>query len=136
MKLIKVLIVIVVLVVGMFLCILIPNLIFADSENFTNGFSMSDEKIIKKANKLYGQEICTKVINNVAPNDMYEDADHPSLGGQAITSWRCEICKKFYQHGSTNTPILCDECARIANRCYKCGNLLGDKTNENSEDKE
>lgn len=46
------------------------------------------------------------------------------MGGDAMTSYNCGICKKSCMNGTTNTPKLCDDCAKVTNRHNYCGKLL------------
>lgn len=46
------------------------------------------------------------------------------IGGCAMTSYNCSICKKNCMNGTTNTPKLCDDCAKVTNRHSYCGKLL------------
>ena len=34
------------------------------------------------------------------------------IGGAAMTLWECALCPRSQVNGSTNTPTLCDECAK------------------------
>ncbi len=48
------------------------------------------------------------------------------IGGCAMTSYNCGICNKSCMNGNTNTPKLCDDCAKVTNRHTYCGKLLID----------
>lgn len=67
---------------------------------------------IHKANLIFNNDLCNKNEN-----------DHPSLGLTVISSYKCEICGKEKQYGSSPTPIICEECSKSTNRCQWCGKL-------------
>lgn len=46
------------------------------------------------------------------------------IGGSAMTSWECALCPKSAVNGSTNTPVLCSECAKREDRCTSCGGKM------------
>lgn len=75
---------------------------------------------IKKANNIYGEEYCTKDENSLS---LFEDKEHSTLGGDALTPYKCEICGKIQVNGNTAVPKICEKCAMITNRCQECGKL-------------
>ena len=82
---------------------------------------------IIKANKLFGDEKCSLVTNPPTKQDLmfgYGDKDHPTMGGTAITGWRCSVCGWYSRAATTATPELCELCAKITGRCETCGKLL------------
>ena len=42
------------------------------------------------------------------------------IGGSAVTGWSCLICKKGSISGSTNCPLICQDCAKKENKCIYC----------------
>lgn len=42
----------------------------------------------------------------------------------AVSSFKCDLCGKFSKYSSSPTPIICDFCAEITNRCEWCGRIL------------
>ena len=42
------------------------------------------------------------------------------LGGAAITSWTCPVCKVGQSSGSTATPAICNPCAIRLFQCQRC----------------
>ena len=46
------------------------------------------------------------------------------LGGAAMTSWECALCDTGALAGSTNTPVLCWDCAKEEDRCRTCGDRM------------
>ena len=79
----------------------------------------SKDDIISKGNKIFGTDYCPKNNNDY----LYEDIDHHALAGQAITTYKCKICNKKYEHPSTAIPKICSSCADITGRCKDCGKL-------------
>jgi hypothetical protein len=47
-----------------------------------------------------------------------------SMGGSAITRQPCACCGKPDAYASTNTDVLCLECAKEHSLCKKCGGDL------------
>ena len=88
------------------------------------GIKLFDNSKIQKGYEIYGSEICSRVTNNKEKELMYQDSEHPLIGGTAITAWECAICGKADESPTTCTPALCSECAYITNRCSTCGKLL------------
>lgn len=76
--------------------------------NTSNGISKS--KLEEKGYQVFGYDYCT--------------TDHSfEGGGDAFTEWQCKICGKTAMNPDTNVPVICNNCARITNRCNKCGKL-------------
>ena len=83
---------------------------------------------------IFGNEQCTwynarmkqdnkKTIDNL----LYEDKDHPIMGGAAITNWKCKLCLRGGESTTTVTPKLCELCSKLTNRCSECGKLKENK---------
>lgn len=45
----------------------------------------------------------------------------PRLGGAAVTSQPCMCCGEDQMYGSTNTDVLCENCAKDHGLCKHCG---------------
>ena len=76
---------------------------------------------------VYGNNQCTLLTKDSNSNNqkiIYGDKNHPVFGGCMITLWKCNLCWRFDESGTTNTPELCNLCSRLTNRCNKCGDLL------------
>lgn len=43
------------------------------------------------------------------------------MAGRAMTPYYCEDCGDKHIHNNTNTPKLCQKCARKESRCQYCG---------------
>ena len=86
-----------------------------------NNKENSNDKIISKAEKLYGNDFCKRSLSN---NPYYEDKEHSLIGCTVMTPYKCEICGKRQMEGSSPAPQICKECATITNRCRDCGKLL------------
>lgn len=84
----------------------------------------SDNDIISKGYKIFGSDYCPRNHNDY----FYEDNEHPMMAGQAITTYKCEICNKKYQHRNTATPKICSSCSAITGRCMDCGKLKNENT--------
>ena len=97
--------------------ILVISLIVAIILLIRNKVVNDDNYIIKKGNKIFGTEYC--------PSDsfFYNDSDHHSIAGQAITPYKCKICNKEYNYPNTAIPKICPSCAEITGRCMACGKL-------------
>lgn len=78
-----------------------------------------DRDIIARGNKIFGKDYCQK--NN--KGDLHEDREHPMNAGQAITPYKCKLCRKKYEHPNTATPKICPSCATMTQRCRSCGKL-------------
>ena len=46
------------------------------------------------------------------------------LGGAAITSWTCPVCRVGQTSGSTATPAICSPCAIRLFQCQRCRKSL------------
>lgn len=90
---------------------------------YINAFGIPYPKVIKQvlANQLFGDNSC--------------QCPQAIVAGQALTEWRCKICKKVDIHSNTAIPELCDKCANATNRCEQCGGIkiLDDKTRTDYE---
>ena len=72
----------------------------------------SENYIIARGYEIFGEEYCDCVFKG------------PELSGCAITSHKCKICEKEFEHPSTATPIICSSCAEITGRSQECGKLI------------
>ncbi|MBR0491006.1 MAG: hypothetical protein IJJ82_03045 [Clostridia bacterium] len=79
---------------------------------------------------IFGNEQCTWYNARMKQNNkkeiddlLYEDRDHPMMGGCAITKWKCKLCLRGGESSTTVTPKLCDLCSKLTNRCSECGKL-------------
>ena len=97
----KLIVLILIIIIGVILFIL-------------NNSSNSNEELIQKGYEIFGDNYCT--------------TDHSKeFGGDAFTDWECSLCEKKATNPDTNTPVLCNSCANITERCSKCGKLLEHK---------
>ncbi len=86
------------------------------------GYNKSRAEKIRIGKEKFGNEKCTITSSNY--NSIHGDSEHPIIGGCAITEWTCAICGKKDESSTTITPKLCEDCAKITNRCGICGKLL------------
>lgn len=56
----------------------------------------------------------------------------PGLGGAAMTTQACMCCGTEQQFSSTNTDVLCPNCAAKHNLCKHCGGDLASDTARSS----
>ncbi len=78
---------------------------------YINTFGIPYPKVIKQvvANQLFGDNSC--------------QCPPAIIAGQALTEWRCIICKRADIHPNTAVPVLCKNCANATNRCEQCGGI-------------
>lgn len=82
------------------------------------GIKNSDGYKIRKGNTIFGEQSCE--CRRYDPNDPFSSL---SIGGTAMTDWKCKICGYKDTNGTTNVPKLCYKCCQITNRCSECGKL-------------
>jgi hypothetical protein len=104
-----------VLIVILIIIIIVSLLIYKSNLGFA---------IIARGYKKYGNEYCSKPINAT----YYEDKEHSSLASQVIITYTCELCHKDYQHFNGNRPKICPSCSDITGRCWYCGKLFKENT--------
>lgn len=46
---------------------------------------------------------------------------YPRIGGSAMTEGNCALCDSHQLHSSTNTDVLCLDCAKKNKLCRHCG---------------
>lgn len=68
---------------------------------------------INKGNKLFKNYYCEG-------HGMYVPT------GEWISNAKCKICNHKIKYPTNYDPTLCSTCAKITNRCVKCGNLLSE----------
>lgn len=126
--LIKVIIIITSICVFLFIGILL-ELVFYNSNLFANGIPVNDtiKEIIGE--RKYGNRNCS--INGDYESYIKKygilganDPEHPLIGGNVRVEGRCGICKKRESYGNTSHSTICENCARITNRCSTCGKLI------------
>ena len=81
----------------------------------------SNDNIISKAQKIYGDDFCPKSLSN---SINYEDKEHSMTKCDVMSKYTCKICGKEKIEGHEPTPVICKDCATITNRCQECGKLL------------
>ena len=82
----------------------------------------SDDYIIKKGYKLFGEDICP-ITNDMSVEEIIKDNEHFYSSSPAFCKYRCKLCNKQYTSDYTPGPIFCSKCRTITNRCSKCGKL-------------
>lgn len=72
--------------------------------------SKLNTKIEQQAYDLFGKYYCT--------------VDHSfEIARDALTKWKCKLCGVSSINPDTNVPKMCEKCANLTGRCYKCGKL-------------
>jgi hypothetical protein len=102
-----------VLIVILIIIIIVSLLIYKSNFDFA---------IIARGYKMYGSEYCPKDGN------FYEDSDHHWIASQVIITYTCELCHKDYQHLNADRPKICPSCSDITGRCWYCGKLFKENT--------
>ena len=77
----------------------------------------SDNFISKKGYIIFGNDKCPR------NSFYYTDDEHPDVAATVVTSYKCKLCNKKYDHPDAATPKICSTCATITNRCDYCGKL-------------
>ena len=90
-----------------------------------------ESMVERKAAELYGDDYCKKDLEMLEEGTDQKTklgriadggyTDHPTIGGSAMTKWRCSVCGYKGESSSTITPKLCSTCAAISKRCSTCG---------------
>lgn len=77
---------------------------------------------IAKGYLFFGTDVC-----DCKKESSYTSSNMPILtppsGLAVMTSYRCELCFKKITYGNSNTPVICDTCSTLTNRCNRCGGL-------------
>lgn len=107
---------------------------FNNSNLFADGIPINNS--IKKTIGIikYGNKKCSINGDLMAYIKEYgilnaNDPEHPLFGGAAMSEGRCGICKRKDVYGNTSHPRICDDCAKITNRCDTCGKLIEQENN-------
>lgn len=109
-----------------------------------------ESMIETKAAKLYGDEYCIRDLEMLEEDEDERASfrrimdggytDHPTIGGSAMTTWRCKVCGYKGESTSTITPKLCSTCAAVSKRCSTCGKRrvpeILERQNENKKVRE
>lgn len=98
----------------------------------------TDEEKIQRGEELFGNKICSRseyIVNkikkeewNVADNNNIDEEHQHYDNLTWYREGKCRICGKVYN--SVGANVLCDECAKITNRCMDCGKLKLNKEND------
>lgn len=70
---------------------------------------ISSIDISEKATQIFGNDYC--------------EEKHWVIAGDALTPWTCKLCGYTGINPDTDTPEICDNCARLTGRCTECGKL-------------